>query len=574
MVSTKYLTWALACGIFNLQAHASSIDAWEQPPSVDARSLNLVPVREEELFPNLRKRADDLSRVHPQNEVRMFFGKAISENKVNLANLTVTQPDTAHPILLLERFDDLTESITCTNNDTKLALKFRSKDAMDTAIKAWDWVNQNEPDFFFLISHHHHNGCGAQEERTPYKITAVQYEQASLTATLTKQPVAWDETLQNFQLTIGTTAHPAALRKRDAQIKSVIDEPRKAIINILCKSDKSLPLLFRAQCDGLKTLDKALDFALGDGKIQAIVDAGAQIAVKTIADSLDPTFRGESGTASFSLGKDDPNQKQSMTIINKGDAVDVKVAATCTGCFISGNIDYKVFATRLNGGKVDLYIDVTPNVKGKIAVELIGTVLKEVDFNLLTTALNTKLKTLAVGNIITVAPEVANGPGVVLRGEVSANVSVGFEFNTANASVALSLGSDTQLIHRDWDVATASPSFKLNAAKIEAQLNPYWRFGIGFGVDIIGKAKLGAFAGFTAQITNAFTPGACDGPTGRGIVKQASRFKMDLGYKVLAEATTGIGLVDGALSQLIPQPKDGKSLVDHELETFCRAQDV
>ncbi|KAF3919471.1 hypothetical protein ABW21_db0208294 [Orbilia brochopaga] len=443
---------------------------------------------------------------------------------------------------------------------------------MDTAIKAWDWVNQDEKDFFFLLTHHHHNGCGAEEERTPYKVTAVRYNQADFTATLKKEAVTWDETLRSFQLTIGTTAHPAVLRrKRSARSKRDIDDSRKAIINFLCKDDRHLPLIFRSQCTGLKTVDKALDFALGDGKIQAIVDAGAQLAINTIANKLDPTFEGESGTASFSLGKDDPNDKQSMTILNKG-AVDVKVAATCTGCFVSGNIDYKVFASRVDGGKVDLYIDITPNVKGRIALELIGTVTKELEFNLLATFLNAKLKALAVGNVISLAPSVANGPGVYMKGEMAANVSLGFEFNTANASVALSLGSDTQLIHRDWDVATASPSAKFNSVKLEGQINPYWRFGIGFGVDIIGKAQVGAFAGFTAQMNNVFKPGSCNGPTGSGILQQTSNFKVDLGYKVLAEASTGIGLVDGTLYQLIPQPKDGKSLIDHPLEVFCRPE--
>ncbi|KAK6344336.1 hypothetical protein TWF696_007975 [Orbilia brochopaga] len=574
MVSTKSLAWALTCGFFGLQAYAGTIEDWQSPPGVEARSLDLVPIREEELFPNLQKRSDDFTRVHPQDEVRMFFGKAISESHINLANLTVTQPDAQHPILLLERFDDLTESIACTNNDTELALKFRSKDAMDTAIKAWDWVNQNESDFFFLISHHHHNGCGAQEERTPYKITAVQYDQFNLAVILTKQPVTWDETLHNFQLSIGTTDHLAALRKRNAHAKRDVEGIRKTIANAFCGDASPVALIFQKHCMTLKDVGKLQELGIpisplgGHKALAATVENGLQATLNTIAKDL-PDFKAETSTASFTLGKDDPKEKHSMSILKKG-IVDAKAAATCTGCFITGNINYRVFASRLDGGKSNLYIDVTPNVKGKMAVDLVGTVTKEVDFNLLATVLNAKLKALVIGNIITIAPEIANGPGVVLKGEVAANITLGFEFNTANASVALSLGSDTQLLNRNWDVATVSPSFNYNSAKVEGQVAPYWRFGIGFGVEIVGKAKLGAFAGFTAQLDNIFTPGACDGPTGPGLIQQSSNFKVDVGYKVLAEFKTGFGLVDGFLSDVVPQPKDGKSLVDHPLEVACK----
>ncbi|EWC44237.1 hypothetical protein DRE_01063 [Drechslerella stenobrocha 248] len=568
MVSTRFLPWVVSLGIFGLGAYAGGNSGdWQHPVSADAQGLGLLPVREEELFPHLRRRADDLSRLHPQDEVKMFFGKAISESHVSLANMTVTKAAAGHPLLLLENFDDLTENITCTDNDTKLALKFLSKNAMDTALKAWDWVNQDEKDFFFLITHHHHMGCGVEEERTPYKIVAVRYDQENLTATLTKEAVSWDEALQNFELNLGTAEHPAAIRKRSLSLRRR-DATRGALIDILCRSDKDLPVLFVNQCEGLKVIDSALEFALGDGKIDAIVDLGAKVAVTTIMD-LDP-FKGESGTASFSIGKPDAKERKSLTVLSKG-VVEVKVQATCVGCFITGNIEYKVFASRKDGGKVDMFISVTPNVKGKIMLEVVGTISKEIEFNLLAEYLNTQLKTIAVGSILKVAPEVLNGPGIVLKGETSANVTLGFEFTTGNASVALSVGANPQLLHKNWNAASATPSFQFNSAKLEAHMSPYWRFGIGFGVDVIGKARVGAFAGFTTQLENVFKPGRCESDTGAlGLIQQESTFKVDLGYKLVASTTTGNSLIDGFLHDLIPQPKDGKSLVKLPLEPVCK----
>ncbi|RVD81286.1 uncharacterized protein DFL_009155 [Arthrobotrys flagrans] len=57
---------------------------------------------------------------------------------VHLVNVTVQKPDPNHPLILLEDVDTLTQSIKCTGD--KMALEFKDKNAMEYAIKQWDWL--------------------------------------------------------------------------------------------------------------------------------------------------------------------------------------------------------------------------------------------------------------------------------------------------------------------------------------------------------------------------------------------------------------------------------------------------
>ena len=57
-------------------------------------------------------------------------------------------------LVLMERFDSLTSSVDCNDNDGKMSLTFKSQDAFNQALQEWNYVNQNDEGKFLLIANH------------------------------------------------------------------------------------------------------------------------------------------------------------------------------------------------------------------------------------------------------------------------------------------------------------------------------------------------------------------------------------------------------------------------------------
>ena len=70
------------------------------------------------------------------------------------------------PIVLLERFDHMTDEVDCKGDDGEISLTFKSEYAFRQASNAWRYINDHEDHRFLVIANH--EGCGPGEERQPY----------------------------------------------------------------------------------------------------------------------------------------------------------------------------------------------------------------------------------------------------------------------------------------------------------------------------------------------------------------------------------------------------------------------
>lgn len=72
------------------------------------------------------------------------------------------------PIVLLERFVDLTEKVSCSDEEGRLVLTFASRDAFDYARRRWGYVNDADGGRFLLVVYG--MGCGFDDDgkRVPY----------------------------------------------------------------------------------------------------------------------------------------------------------------------------------------------------------------------------------------------------------------------------------------------------------------------------------------------------------------------------------------------------------------------
>lgn len=83
-----------------------------------------------------------------------------------MADMTLYAED-GLPIVLLERFDDLTSSVDCKGDDGAMSLTFKSEKAYDYAMTVWSKINENDAKNLLVIANH--DGCGPDDHRQPYK---------------------------------------------------------------------------------------------------------------------------------------------------------------------------------------------------------------------------------------------------------------------------------------------------------------------------------------------------------------------------------------------------------------------
>ncbi|KAF3100580.1 hypothetical protein TWF706_006135 [Orbilia oligospora] len=465
-------------------------------PKDSRQAARLLPVREGSLYPHLRKRDGDLSVLHLRDSVVLHYGGIIENERTHLANVTVQKPDPDHPLILLEDMDKLTESIKCTGD--KMALEFKDKTAMDYAMKQWDWVNEKTPDYFYLITFHQHEGCGEVSDRSSYKISAVAYDDSTLTTTLTREPASWDETAQLFQLQVSTLPapeRPSEIAKR--QLADLIKQ-NPATLGLAVAACNIVPLasLLVEECEPYK-VDPAKAFAaagkeaLGEfrSKIAELIPAGQNVLDGTIPAPW-----------TFNWGNENDNTTI-LHFLGSFDAFDYESKIACMGCYVKSNPTLNMKISRVRES-VDIDFTFQPNFKTKLDIAYQGTLEYGNDINGVAEGINGVLEAFIVGEFLSFLPDVANGPGtaVTIKGEV--DMDFGFELDTGKGGIALHIGDEISASTPGWDTFSIKPIGEVRTMAATMEVSPYVRLGFGLGFDMLkGVFKRGVFIGLEAKHT-------------------------------------------------------------------------
>ena len=131
-------------------------------------ALNLRPFRTshyEAAFGIQRRSYEHHLDLEPKGQVELFWGEGNDDGSLAVANITLTAPP-GLPIVLLERFESLTKYVDCNGDDGHMSLTFKSEDAFQHSLKAWDFVNEAEHHRFMVVANH--DGCGRESQRQPY----------------------------------------------------------------------------------------------------------------------------------------------------------------------------------------------------------------------------------------------------------------------------------------------------------------------------------------------------------------------------------------------------------------------
>lgn len=156
--------------------------------------------------------------TQPRVRVGTYLNSIVSDDSLDsdeftFANMTVFSGGTER-IVSMERFRPMLKSVQC---GEKTILEFESREDFEYAIRAWDWVNEDETRSFILVADH--PGCGPGDERQPFYIYNADYDEEGNTAYLYGIEKEWKEVARTFDLdfgrwTLANSNAPSDLSKR------------------------------------------------------------------------------------------------------------------------------------------------------------------------------------------------------------------------------------------------------------------------------------------------------------------------------------------------------------------------
>ncbi|EPS40893.1 hypothetical protein H072_5222 [Dactylellina haptotyla CBS 200.50] len=560
MVAVKLAALAVSAGLFGLHAQATpvrnanrvpamgppTIDdlAAELAPRVVRKHVQLLPIRERQLYPHLQKRDYDLSRFHLQDDVVMFYGAPTADSQIHLANVTLSKPHDDHPLLLLEEFDHFTKEIRCSGD--KIHLRFHSLSDMNYAVGKWEWINKRDMDYFHLITHHTHKGCGADQDRTAYKIVSVNCDESALTTKLTRIHSPWAEAAQTFHLQVATVDHPAPQEHTSSKIEEHRDVYKRnnvykrttgRIIGefIWCTIKPSDSI-----CDGKGVVNIAAGIILDVANNSVMQKLAAKLGEKVISDS---------DGWSFSWG-DKSKETEMLHLLGSFADLDLSAKAVCIGCYVDAKPKFKADIKRVKGDIANIIINFQPNIAARLDYGIQGTFAMSMDLNGLAMAADALLESIGVGEFVEFLPDISSGPGIMFEATSRVDIDTGFEISTGEASVTLDINEKTTVKGEQWDGMTFKPILNLSKLTGTFGFTPYFRFGLGLGVQMLeGVFKVGAFAGMDAKWAASGVRGydnssPCGLKTG---LAEKSEVTVDIMWKISTDPVSGM-LLDKLLS--------------------------
>ncbi|KAK6534906.1 hypothetical protein TWF281_006205 [Arthrobotrys megalospora] len=440
MVSAKLLSLSsLAAGLFSLQAQAVLTKNGEVNLG---KAVPMLPTRSEHLYPQLKKRADDLSKLDLQDEMQLAWTHPNADGSMTVADMKLKKPAADHQLLALEAFDDLTSSIKCEDTNKKISVAFKSSEALERAMENWDYVNQNKSDYFFLIANH--VGCGPDAERHPYKVVGVDFNEAALTTTFSTEATSWNETAATYNMKLGTRSAaevPKALKKRDSPnivLKTIFD-------------------LFRLTPGGM------------------LLEGAARLLA--------------GGTFDVDISTGD--KENEVLLWRSFESDKVRVESKCVGCYTTGTIHWTTEYSMENGIIGELVAQGTPSGLGgkiNIATEIEADLDDGYEIEKLIPIPGVS-SPITISDVLSVGWAIEVGPGFELGLKAQGGFTVGFEWGIPDtAAIEVHSFALTESKATGFDGATFTPNFSLDKLYAEGSAALYAKARLTLGLIIAGKS--------------------------------------------------------------------------------------
>jgi hypothetical protein len=138
------------------------------------------------------------------------------------ANFTLYAPNDDLMILPIENFAQHLKKITCGQPGQGVVLEFNEKSLYDSAHSKWLWLDAKPINHFILVTEA--GQCYSSDDRSPYTVKGIKWDDSKLTATIDGEERPWEEVADEFDLKVSHTyvdpatvniTHPHLMHKRD-----------------------------------------------------------------------------------------------------------------------------------------------------------------------------------------------------------------------------------------------------------------------------------------------------------------------------------------------------------------------
>ncbi|KAF9692544.1 hypothetical protein EKO04_009649 [Ascochyta lentis] len=157
----------------------------------------------------------------PAKHSTFFWGGYAGDN-IYVANFTMSAATDDEFILPVENFAKRMKSISCGTPGKPIVLEFSDVDSLSYAKSAWKWVDDADVNHFILVTEP--DMCYKGDNRSPYLVSGIKFDDAKLSAEITAEEKPWDEVAQHFKLNLGheyvdpataNVTHPHLARRED-----------------------------------------------------------------------------------------------------------------------------------------------------------------------------------------------------------------------------------------------------------------------------------------------------------------------------------------------------------------------
>lgn len=111
-------------------------------------------------------------------------------------------------ILSMEKFLPMLDHVECGES---MVLAFKNKASFQHAIRAWNWVNEDETHSFIMMANH--PACGG-EDRHPYYILDADYDEENNIAYLYGEEKSMEEIAHTFDMDFGSASIPKSVQSK------------------------------------------------------------------------------------------------------------------------------------------------------------------------------------------------------------------------------------------------------------------------------------------------------------------------------------------------------------------------
>jgi hypothetical protein len=113
-----------------------------------------------------------------------------------IANVTGVFDGKHEHVVSMDRFVGMVSKVDCKNPD--LMLDFKTAEGFQYAKDSWKWVKEDKKNKFLMVANY--PGCGAENERQPYQITDIEYDEKKYKVFLKGEQQSWDQTFGKFKV--------------------------------------------------------------------------------------------------------------------------------------------------------------------------------------------------------------------------------------------------------------------------------------------------------------------------------------------------------------------------------------